>query len=67
MLFAQQFKCAACDNRLKHRGNIDHDHSTTEVRSILCTPCNLTLGMMNESSFRLRKLADYIDKFKKPT
>lgn len=40
---------------------VDHDHSTGEVRSVLCGPCNVALGMLKDSPIRIRALAFYIE------
>jgi ATP-dependent Clp protease protease subunit len=40
---------------------VDHNHDTGQVRGLLCTKCNYTLGHANEDPERLRSLADYIE------
>lgn len=51
-LFASQDnRCAICQSP-EHSGrgwNVDHDHVTGQVRSILCALCNAALGMLRES------------------
>ena len=42
--------------------HIDHDHGTGEVRGILCSACNTTLGLMGDSPERLRAAADYLER-----
>lgn len=58
----------SCENRCESCGDpagnqvlhVDHDHSTGEVRGLLCRHCNLALGAALEDPVRLVKLADYI-------
>ena len=50
--------CAVCgsDQELC----VDHNHTTGEVRGVLCNSCNASAGKMGDSPSRLRALADYI-------
>lgn len=41
---------------------IDHDHSTGDVRGMLCSACNKALGFLREDVNRTLSLADYIDR-----
>ena len=62
-------RCAACrrypakEGRLSMRLAVDHDHETNRLRGLLCHSCNIALGWAEDSSDRLRMLADYIDKY----
>jgi hypothetical protein len=40
---------------------VDHNHSTGDVRGILCSSCNVSAGRMGDSPSRLRALADYLE------
>lgn len=56
--------CDACgapavEGRRRH--HIDHDHSTGEVRGILCHGCNTALGLLEEDVERMQRLIRYID------
>jgi hypothetical protein len=59
--------CAICGETEKPGGkfgvhyHIDHDHETGRVRGLLCAPCNVALGMMENDPARLRAAADYIE------
>jgi hypothetical protein len=46
LLESQEGKCAICKQELKNDINIDHCHSKSHgiTRKILCSPCNLYLG-----------------------
>lgn len=64
-LKAQDNKCAVCrgvnaDGRLLM---VDHDHETGRFRAFLCSSCNVAIGMAQDSSQRLRELAEYLDRF----
>jgi hypothetical protein len=43
---------------------VDHDHTTGEVRGILCTKCNSALGLLKESLFNINNLYNYIQVYK---
>lgn len=45
--------------------SVDHNHTTGEVRKLLCNKCNIALGMMDECPDRIRQLANYINSFQK--
>jgi hypothetical protein len=63
MLAAQHGRCAIC-NTDKPSGRgwcVDHNHDTRKVRQILCSPCNLAIGLLKDSPALLRAAADYIE------
>ena len=41
---------------------IDHDHSTGEVRGLLCSRCNNALGHLDDSIEKILKLKSYLEK-----
>ena len=45
----------------KKRIHFDHDHTTGKFRGWLCHKCNVTLGLVEDSSKLLRKLASYLE------
>lgn len=49
--------CGATENLV-----VDHDHETDEVRGVLCSPCNVALGYMQDSPSRLRSAASYLER-----
>lgn len=63
MLEAQGNRCASCgsENPQSDRGwNLDHDHETGEVRGVICKPCNLVLGFVEDSTEHLERLIEYL-------
>ena len=61
MVEAQQGLCAVCNEEPGSRGLfVDHCHSTNKVRGLLCTNCNVALGMAEDSVDRLMALAAYL-------
>lgn len=43
---------------------VDHDHTTKQLRDLLCSRCNTGLGQFLESPERLRSAADYVERHK---
>jgi hypothetical protein len=59
----QHGRCACCGDVLVPKAtHVDHDHTTGQVRGVLCQPCNLAEGYLKGSSLRARKLAAYLDR-----
>jgi hypothetical protein len=48
------------------RLSVDHCHTTGKIRDLLCQQCNMALGALREDPIIIRKLADYIERHKKP-
>jgi hypothetical protein len=61
MIADQDGKCAICTEPLPVRYHIDHCHSTSRVRGILCHGCNLKLPIIENGQLLERALA-YIGK-----
>ena len=57
----QKGLCKICECSFD-RLDVDHDHSTGNIRGLLCQNCNRGLGMFNESSYNLRSAINYLDK-----
>lgn len=55
---AQQGRCAVCGKTRKLA--VDHCHSSGRVRGLLCYPCNIALGQVNDDADLLHKLAAYV-------
>lgn len=59
---AQAGKCAVCKT-LPPEGKvlcIDHDHSTGNVRGLLCAPCNSALGLLKDDVASLQNAIVYL-------
>lgn len=65
----QNGQCACCEDDLiiegreNRRPNVDHNHSTGEIRDILCTRCNFAIGYLKDSSIRAFKALKYLIKW----
>jgi hypothetical protein len=58
-------RCESCGT--KRFGNkhwsIDHDHKTKKFRGVLCTRCNVALGMVGDNIKRLKNLIRYLKRY----
>lgn len=56
-------RCESCGTTDpgKKDWSIDHDHKTGRFRGILCTCCNVALGMVKDSSATLLALVQYLN------
>jgi len=63
MLVSQGGGCAICGtvDPFGRRLHVDHDHASGKVRGLLCSPCNLGIGKMQDDPARLRAAAAYIE------
>ena len=65
MLEAQGNRCVICGKTPEEEGerlSVDHDHETGRVRGLLCDDCNRAIGMLGESTQRLRSAANYLER-----
>lgn len=60
MLAEQEGRCAACGDVPTKRLHVDHDHSTGQVRGLLCGECNLGIGKFKDDPERLESAARYL-------
>jgi Recombination endonuclease VII len=72
LLKAQDDRCAICKTRfsltVRSQGcHVDHNHSTDEIRGLLCHLCNVALGCAHDNPKLLRKMARYLERSKPPT
>ena len=62
---AQDHRCLACQKPEAECRNgrlyVDHCHTTGAVRALLCSVCNLALGMLNDDPEALRRLAHMVE------
>lgn len=65
LLIIQDFKCAICNkhqSECKKSLSVDHNHVTGEVRGLLCSQCNVGLGMFKENEDSLINAIKYLKK-----
>ncbi len=66
LLVGQESRCAIClyefDVKAKRSFHIDHDHSTGAVRGLLCTTCNLALGLLGDDLKRVEMAISYLQR-----
>lgn len=63
LLSEQGGVCAVCGKPPgKRRLAVDHNHSTGEVRGLLCIKCNAALGMFEDSPQLLNAAAAYLER-----
>ena len=61
MLEAQGGVCAICGRAPRDISlHVDHDHSTGQIRALLCFPCNNALADLQEDPGVVRKAAAYL-------
>jgi hypothetical protein len=56
----QQAQCAICGKVFSGDDCIDHDHSTNQLRGLLCASCNVGLGALKDSSDICLKASNYL-------
>lgn len=55
--------CAICGGGFGTKGpQLDHCHTTGKVRDFLCSPCNLGLGLFDDSRENLKAAINYLEK-----
>lgn len=66
MLDAQGHRCAICSAHAsevtKGKLFVDHAHLTGRVRQLLCSRCNMAIGLFREDISAIQAAADYIKK-----
>lgn len=65
MLLEQGSVCAICNQPCESGRNlaIDHDHETGEIRGLLCTRCNVSLGGFLDRADLTTKATGYLLRF----
>jgi hypothetical protein len=58
----QDGKCAICETKptTKRGLHLDHNHTTGQVRGLLCHGCNVALGSFKENTDLLSKAIEYL-------
>jgi hypothetical protein len=61
----QGFKCAICEKHLTpgKQTHLDHCHDSNKIRGVLCTTCNVGLGMFKDSLLLLKSALNYLEKY----
>lgn len=59
--------CASCGQPAAGKGtcgvlHVDHDHRTGRFRGLICNPCNVAMGMLQDNVTRILDLAAYAKK-----
>lgn len=67
LLAIQGNSCSICQGQFlsTKATRVDHDHSSGEVRGILCHNCNALLGHAKDSTLVLESAISYLSSFKK--
>jgi hypothetical protein len=61
MMNEQNGACVIClKEPVKRHLDVDHCHVTGQVRGLLCSKCNLALGLLNDSPNLFQSAADYL-------
>lgn len=67
LVLGQDGKCAVCHKpegtSRRERLCVDHDHDTGKVRGLLCSGCNVALGLLEEDVYRIEELRAYLEKY----
>jgi len=62
MILEQEGRCGICDEATDLV--VDHNHETGEVRGMLCSNCNLLLGLLEVNSHLLTFVGNYLQRAK---
>lgn len=62
MVLEQNNKCKICEFEMD-TPQIDHNHTTGKVRSLLCRSCNTSLGLVKEDTKILYNMISYINAY----
>ena len=60
LLAAQDNKCGVCKEDFNKAPNVDHDHKTGQVRGLLCSRCNMAIGLLKDSPEILYRAIEYL-------
>lgn len=70
MYDSQDGECAICETNkpggISNRFHLDHDHTTGEIRGLLCHKCNNGLGYFNDDTSLLAKALKYLLDISRP-
>jgi hypothetical protein len=60
MVLSQNNVCVICNKPSSRTLHIDHDHVTGKVRGLLCSNCNLGIGLLQEDLTILNRAIEYL-------
>jgi transposase-like protein len=63
LLQLQDSKCAICGRSAIDNGKnlaVDHDHATGAIRGLLCSKCNIAIGLLDDSPLVLQNAINYL-------
>jgi 23S rRNA G2445 N2-methylase RlmL len=61
----QNYCCAICNkhrDEFKRNLSVDHDHTTNQIRGLLCIICNTNVGVVED---KLEMIQKYLNKYRK--
>jgi Recombination endonuclease VII len=61
LLARQDGACAICGTKFEQTPCVDHCRKTKKVRGLLCSNCNVAVGLFREDPNLLRKAATYLE------
>ena len=61
MSTTQSHRCLICDTYASGSLVVDHNHTSGNVRGLLCNTCNLGLGSFRDNQTYLQKAIDYLN------
>ena len=59
----QNYCCAICNDQedsVEKKMFVDHNHTTGKIRKLLCTKCNVGIGMLKDSPDIMERAAKYL-------
>ena len=59
LLIEQGYKCAICKDATKLF--VDHNHTTNQVRGLLCSACNSAIGFLKDNREHLKAAMEYLE------
>lgn len=68
LLSEQEGRCAVCNVKQTDKTyhfHVDHCHNTGVVRGLLCSPCNVFLGVIKDDIDALKRAINYLERKKK--
>lgn len=61
LLVRSEGRCQLC-RREADKLVVDHNHDTGRVRGILCSSCNVGMGLFGDDPAAMRAAADYLER-----